>query len=656
RRHVGGGAMNASGGGYRAEIDGLRAVAVVAVVLFHLGFRWIPGGFVGVDVFFVISGYLITGIIRRDLAAGSFSLAGFYERRIRRIFPALAAVLVLSLAAGHRVLLPLEFRELGAHAAASVAFAENFLLFGESGYFAPAAERMPLLHLWSLAIEEQFYLAYPLLVLVAHRLGAPLRTTLALLAAASLASCLIAIRTDSSAAFYLPRNRAWELLAGGLLATTSLGQRPLARRWSAECASITGIAILAFAAISLNARTPYPGWHALLPVGATALLLAAGGTAWLNRRILSNRALVAIGLVSYPLYLFHWPVLSYLHLSDGATFGYLPGRILVALAVAALAAAVTFIALEKPIRRREGRAVVASLCLGMAAIGAFGAAVARGLVPNGVESECVKQVLAAIEDRPRASLPATVRPDRGTWTLGGSGARTLVYGDSMVEQCLPRFVRLLENAAPEGRGAIVIADGGAIPIPGVRNPGTRTDLAALEQRFRRAIEEDPSIDRVVISGGWLGYFSAWTKCTIDGVSLAEEAGRDAALASFEELLASLLARGKRVTVVLAYPGWPSLDPVSFLDRGLGGVACVAPPPVTVAEMEARIPGFVEIQQRLRELCARLGVEAIDPLEFLAPDGVCVVADANGPIRYDSAHLRASYVREHLRFLDHAFAP
>lgn len=642
---------------YRPEIDGLRAVAVLAVIAYHAFPLSLPGGFCGVDVFFVISGFLITGIILRDRAAGRFSLPAFYARRIRRIFPTVSTVLALCLALGHRVLLPEEYRDLGKHAAASVCFAENFNLYREAGYFAPAAERLPLLHLWSLAIEEQFYLIYPLVLLAVTALRLSLRWTLAASLAASMASCIITARYDQTASFYLPWNRAWELLAGALLATTSLGQRPLRRRWMAECASTGGVVALAFAMFGLNTGIPYPGWPAVIPVVAAMLIIAAGEQSWFNRRVLASRFLVGIGLVSYPLYLFHWPVLSFLHLNDGVAFSYLPGRILTALVAAVLAALVTYLAVEGPIRRHRGRFVVAALCIVMATIGAFGMMAARGFVPNGNESPGVRQVLAAIADSPWKSLPPAISTEANVWTIGGRGPRTLMYGDSMAQQCLPRIVRLLEDVGPDGRGAVVIASGGVPPIPGVRNRKIRSDPIALERRFRRALDEDPSIDRVVVSGAWIVYFSRFAMATIEGMSLAEDAGRAAAMKSLEEMLQMLVARGKQVTLVLDYPSYhPKCDPNAFLRRGLDGIKRISPTPPTVVEMEANVPVMREIQNRIREICERHGIEVIDPMRFLCPDGSCIGEAADGPIRYDAGHLRASYVRDHLRFLDHLFVP
>lgn len=203
---------------YRRDIDGIRALAVLAVVGYHAFPEMVPGGFVGVDVFFVISGYLITGIIQSDLTRHAFSLAGFYRRRIRRIFPALLVVLAFCLLAGQHLLLGSEFRQLGEHVLAGGGFASNFLLWRESGYFDTDSELKPLLHLWSLGIEEQFYILWPLLLLLAHRFGKARFVMTAIIAATSIMLCLWLSYFSPDAAFYSPLSRAWELALGALLA------------------------------------------------------------------------------------------------------------------------------------------------------------------------------------------------------------------------------------------------------------------------------------------------------------------------------------------------------------------------------------------------------------------------------------------------------
>jgi peptidoglycan/LPS O-acetylase OafA/YrhL len=292
---------------YRPDIDGLRAVAVSLVVLYHAFPNQLPGGYVGVDIFFVISGYLITQILARELQEGTFSVARFYERRVRRIFPALLVVLIAVILAGGALLLPLEYQQLGLDAFAAAAFVSNIASLMHSGYFDVASSSKPLLHLWSLGIEEQFYLAWPLILLFVHRLRQPAGLAIAILALFSFLANIWLIGAVPIATFYLPFTRAWELLAGALLA---LLPRERSSQATANVLSIGGILLIGAAAWLLTPKSHFPGWWALLPVAGTCLIVSSSG-APSNRIVLGSRGFVAVGLISYPLYLWHWPLLVF---------------------------------------------------------------------------------------------------------------------------------------------------------------------------------------------------------------------------------------------------------------------------------------------------------------------------------------------------------
>ena len=291
---------------YRSDVDGLRAVAVMLVVNFHGFPEAMPGGFIGVDIFFVISGFLITGLIARELGAERFSLVTFYNRRIRRIFPALIVVLCAVLVLGWLWMLPAPYAQLSSDVAASAAFSANIALLLQSGYFDIESAKKPLLHLWSLGIEEQFYLAWPLLLMLAARLRWSLLWVAAAIGMASFILNVALIGSDPVATFYLPFTRAWELLAGAALACawSRIDQSETASNRRA----VAGLVLIAIALATLNVHRAFPGWWALLPVAGSGLLLSAPAS-WINRRLLSWRPAVWIGLISYPLYLWHWPLL-----------------------------------------------------------------------------------------------------------------------------------------------------------------------------------------------------------------------------------------------------------------------------------------------------------------------------------------------------------
>jgi peptidoglycan/LPS O-acetylase OafA/YrhL len=339
---------------YRADIDGLRALAVLAVILFHTFPNELPGGFVGVDVFFVISGYLITQIILEDLDSGAFTAASFYSRRVRRIFPALILVLIATFAFGWHYFLPMELASLGKNILASALFSANLMLLSEVNYFDVAAHVEPLLHLWSLGIEEQFYLVWPLLLWSLPRRGLFLATFTIL--AASFILNIAMIAHHPSETFYLPFTRAWELMAGAALAQTSREDEHFD-----DLLAAVGAAALALSFLLINTKTPFPGWAAAVPVAGTLFLIRSEGS-YLNRVVLSNRAAIHIGVISYPLYLWHWPLLVFAEVLKFKRLTDLERGLVIALTF--FLAWLTYKFVERPIRSgrvRFARPLVVSM-------------------------------------------------------------------------------------------------------------------------------------------------------------------------------------------------------------------------------------------------------------------------------------------------------
>jgi peptidoglycan/LPS O-acetylase OafA/YrhL len=301
---------------YRSDIDGLRAFAVLSVVLFHAFPELISGGFIGVDVFFVISGFLISTIIFEKLEQGSFSFTDFYARRIRRIFPALILVLVTSFILGWCILFVSEYKQLGKHIAGGAGFIANFILWSESGYFDNLSDTKPLLHLWSLGIEEQFYIVWPPILWAAWRLRLRILPIIFTIAIASFAWNLYSISIDPVATFYSPLTRFWELLVGSLLAYATVFQAKYPKLAvssvsQANTYSWIGCGLFIAGLLLINKESGFPGAWALLPTLGAAFMIKAGPTAWFNRVVLGNSVLVWFGLISYPLYLWHWSLLSF---------------------------------------------------------------------------------------------------------------------------------------------------------------------------------------------------------------------------------------------------------------------------------------------------------------------------------------------------------
>ncbi len=302
---------------YRADIDGLRALAVLSVVVFHAFPDYLPGGFIGVDVFFVISGFLISTILFENLQKGSLVFSEFYARRIKRIFPALITVLIACLGVGFLCLLPDELNQLGKHVAAGAGFISNFILWGESGYFDHASESKPLLHLWSLGIEEQFYIVWPFLLALAHKLRLNLfKFTLFFLGSSFLLNIWM-VNQYPTATFYAPFTRMWELLFGAALSWVILNKSNLFSRLGPgikNALPLFGLALFTWGIFFMSKELSFPGVWALLPVLSAVCVITGGSEAWINRSLLSNKILVWFGLISFPLYLWHWPVLSFGHI------------------------------------------------------------------------------------------------------------------------------------------------------------------------------------------------------------------------------------------------------------------------------------------------------------------------------------------------------
>ena len=458
-----------------------------------------PGGFIGVDVFFVISGFLITGIITRELELGRFSLVEFYNRRIRRIFPALIVVLCATLALGWFWMLPQPFARLGSDSFASAAFLANIALLLQSGYFDVESAKKPLLHLWSLGIEEQFYLFWPLLLMLAARFRMSIMAMAAMLGIASFLLNVALIGSNPIATFYLPFTRAFELLIGAVLAcgwinvnhSSAASNR---RAW-------TGVALIAVAAGILDSHRAFPGWWAVLPVAGSALLLSAPA-AWVNRVVLASPPLVWIGLISYPLYLWHWPLLVFAGIIK---FGplTLPERELILLASALLAWA-TYRFVEIPIRfGLPSRRKMFSLAAGMAMVAVASIAVVWGrgfdfrLPPEiramaSVRTESFKwRVHECLLDLSKETTFADTCVERDRRPL------VLIWGDSTAGALLPGLRKAQET---QSFGIAQLTSSSCIPALNADIASTPGCRAMNDKVFSLVRQIKPDI--VLLHGTW----------------------------------------------------------------------------------------------------------------------------------------------------------
>jgi peptidoglycan/LPS O-acetylase OafA/YrhL len=565
---------------YRPDIDGLRAVAVVLVVLYHAFPSRLPGGFIGVDVFFVISGFLITHVILDDAAAGRFTFTDFYVRRCRRIFPALGVILLGTWILGFGTLVASEFANLGKHVAAGSLFSANILLWTETGYFDGPAVFKPLLHLWSLGVEEQYYLIWPILLLVLLKRKRVAPFALAALLAASLALCVATTTAHPSAAFYLLPARFWELLTGAGLAFADrdrTGEPRFAGVWAA-----LGLLSILVAAMRYGAATPYPGAAAVAPVFGTAALIYAGSRAWINRTLLSLKPVVGVGLISYPLYLWHWPLLSIfsvigdeLHQSPAVTKLVRGGLVGVAFVLAFL----TYRFVERPVQARvkrystdtaaKRRAIVV-LAGALASIAVLGAATtaAGGLVfrhrvlDPAHYAEHDDEISLQFFDADLARFPhcdGTYRQLPSTeWCYQSSAAKPdiALVGDSHARALFPGLADAVEHA---GIGHVLLA---ARCAP-LMNVNIADEPACLETNRDtvKLLAADPSIRTVVLTSRGPLYLSGTGYGTVEagiGKALQSAEGvpgpaRDLFASGYIDMARALQSAGKRVAVVIDVP-------------------------------------------------------------------------------------------------------
>ena len=640
---------------YRPDIDGLRALAVLAVLGFHAFPDALRSGFIGVDVFFVVSGFLITSIIVRRLEDGRFQFAWFFARRIRRLFPALILVVASCMSVGWFALLADEYAHLGKHVAAGAGFVSNFVLWQESGYFdGPAATKL-LLHLWSLGIEEQFYVVWPLLLWVAWARGVnPLALTV-VLGLASFGLNIAWRHVHPVADFFSPQTRAWELLAGAMLAQAihagALGTRmggvveglrryigPAGAESVRRTASFAGALLIALGLMVISRERSFPGFWAALPVAGTALIIAAGPRAWLNRELLSNPGLVWVGRISYPLYLWHWPLLALCRIVEGETPDV--AIRLGALGLSVVLAALTYVLVERPIRK-NGRAETwaIGLACSMAACGIAGFGIYQ---TNGVESRAIVRETNGY----RNELIRTAQVDAECGAMTAAAAQSFAYcrragpagagmvaviGDSHAHVAFTGIAGVLERA---GVGAVLIANSGCPPFLGSEYGQSDREREECRRRIADLIE-------VVIRASDIKHVFIFSRGAIyitgKGFGEAERSfdgppriPGPVFKASLQRTVDALVQAGKRVYYVLENP-----------ELGRTPDACIPRPfrtTVRSCDIERRV--VLDRQAEYLSIVASLkGATVIPTIPTFCDDRVCKPFAADGRLLYaDDDHL------------------
>ncbi|AGK59110.1 acyltransferase 3 [Hyphomicrobium denitrificans 1NES1] len=606
---------------YRPELDGLRAVAVVAVFLCHLGMKSFSGGYVGVDVFFVLSGFLISHIIADDLRAGRFSIASFYERRIRRIVPALVFVGACSTVAAVAVLLPDELKAYAASLLAAALSVSNVWFANMTGYFDPAAATQPLLHTWSLGVEEQFYVVFPLLLSLAYRFGQ--RGVSLLVCGAlpvSLAMSIALTPEDPRSAYFLIHTRAWELLMGSVVALGLV--RPPRETWHRETASALGLLGIALAVLFFNDKTPFPGYAALLPcLGAALVIWAGGGT--LAARCLSFKPMVFIGLISYSLYLWHWPLIVFAKLLLVQPFT--PSQQLLLICAATGLSVLTWRFVETPFRRRvraeRTRKMVfagGGLSLGALAIPAAVLVSLQGM-PNRFPAEILGIAAASQDTSPKRTachFDGTLAGDFDkSCVLGAPVAPTaIVYGDSHGAEL---SVALGELAEPRNESVRELTASGCPPALDFTYPSKGECPGYNARMIEHLVSLAPTT--IIVATNAI----AWTH------EYPTEFTR-----GLDSVLRALSAAGHRVIVLGQVPPHPNQLPVPAT---LARKAMLGTKPDAYA-FQPDMKALQDLDATLDKIASAAGTTYISLLPTLCNENECKAAMDGAVLYFDDNHL------------------
>ena len=541
---------------YRPDIDGLRAIAVLLVVGYHAFPSGVPGGFIGVDVFFVISGFLISTIIFQNLERGSFSFADFYSRRVRRIVPALLMVFVCCYAFGWFTLLPHEYEQLGKHIVSGAGFISNFVLWNEAGYFDNTAITKPLLHLWSLGIEEQFYILWPLALWLAYRNNVKWLVIIMAIASVSFLLNIWLIYRNSTATFYSPATRVWELLLGAALADKRCSEYfdGLGKQLRAVL-SVIGVCLLALGVGLITSDMHFPGFWALLPTLATAVLIAVGPQTVINRALLSNRVLVWLGLISFPLYLWHWPLLSFARIIEGEVLSVAARFTIVSVSI--LLAWITYAAIEKPFRFGSYGSHKALLLIGLLLIVGyigFNSYVREGLAFRG------PQIVG--KDRgydggpggtlvPTCGLPATISAEFTCWEDTRTPVRFALIGDSKASSIHGGLVR---TSTAEGRWLFIGMGSKGSPLPIISDDPRYAQYQYGSAAALKSLAENKSVEVVLIATATRALFRLKTDTDIE--DLEASPNYQIAFDGLQRTVDVLKTAGKKVVFLIDNPTLP----------------------------------------------------------------------------------------------------
>jgi len=647
---------------YRADIDGLRSLAVVPVVVFHIAATAMPGGFVGVDIFFVISGYLIAGILWRDIQADKFSIVGFYERRIRRIFPALFAVLLCSSIAAYSLFMPLDLRAFGASLASTVLFASNILFWSTTDYFDQSAELKPLLHTWSLAVEEQYYTFFPLLLFCLRSFQKRIIiSVLIILAVASFLVSVAQVQYRPADAFYLPFGRVWELLIGALLAF-GLYAVP-ARRIQREAFAFVGLLLVLFSVFFYNETTDFPGIAALPPVLGAALIIYAGsGGSSIVSRLLSSPLPVWIGKISYSLYLWHWPIAAffrYVMLRD--PHGWEIGA---CLAVMFAFAWLSWRFVETPFRQgrlkdisRANLLATAGVLSGLALVASTVVYLSHGL-PGRLDMKTEQLAMGAFDTNPlrdRCDRRTPKQVSQGEFCTEGNLAAPqttfALLGDSFGDAIAPGVV----NAARENNvKGMLLTYSGCYPLVELNQ---RLACREFMETAITAIHSQGSVRQVVLVARWTAAYlgSRFGEKMETGWFLTDDQSRERTYEENKRVLQRAFIRtldrlkGYDVVVIMGIPEHDRNVP-----RAAGLASRLGLPDYQGIPREVHEARQQELRGFMLDMSQRLGFRILDVTDRLCDANYCRGVEGSTAIYYDDNHLSQNGALKLTDFLRAAF--
>ena len=648
---------------YLPELDGLRAVSIILVIVYHAFPNLLKSGYIGVDVFFVISGFLITSYIIKDLEKEQFSRIEFFSRRIRRLLPSLIVVMASSIVFGWFVLLNGEYEQLGGHIASSSAFFVNFVLASESGYFDNLAETKPMLHLWSIAVEEQFYIIWPIILCIAWKYQFNILKIFIILFIVSFYLNIQFIDSYPAEVFFWPITRFWELTSGGILAwlmthrsLTPSGRIKFIGNFSgsfyvADMMAFLGFSLIIYGATSssLKLLLPLPLPWAMFSVAGALLIIASGSKAWLNRTFLMNPVMVWVGLISYPLYLWHWPILSFLQIIEG---GDLPVHIRILAIIASFFLAwLTYRFIELPIRFSHKKNLsTIMLIIGLILIGSIGWII-KG---NGETSYNVE--LKKISDARNDWLhPGDLLERNGALYTSESAASILFLGDSHMAQYSQRVLDFYQRG--DSKESVFLTGGGCTFIP---NLIEKNDKKCSEKsKLLEGILSINPIETIVIGLCFNCYLIKkdnplmYHKNDQKQLLLSDDAGLNAAKISFYDFVKKLSLKYK-VVILQDNPVDDRFDPIHIIGTSSKGKRSLPLSTEIVARSFTQNSEQIDLEKNLILNLSNYATH-INQSEKICPNTVCSSLDDNQiPIYKDSDHMTISFVKSKMDVLDKFF--